>query len=657
MNMNKVMNAREVCNPVPALPLFLSFLLTLITNAGFCQTRDSLIASRTLKQLSLEELMDVEVTSVSKRPEKLTEVASAIQVITQKDIRNAGVKTLAEALRLAPNLQVARVNASQWAISARGFNNVLANKLLVLIDGRTVYTPLYAGVFWDVQNLLLEEVDRIEVISGPGGTLWGANAVNGVINIITKGAKDTKGLFVEGAVGTSLRRLGSIRYGGMVGKNISYRIYGTGFKMGNTIDTNGVKAKDHWPVLQGGVQLDWEASANNKLSFQQNTYYGRPNPTGGDTSIVARGDNVMARWNHNTASGKSGFQLQAYYDHTWRNFGNGFTENLQTYDIDWQNRYQPGQKHVLTYGLNLRMMDHQVTNLKLFAFLPEFKRLYRYSGFLQYEIMMLRERLRFTVGSKVEHNNYTGFEYQPNARLTWTPTKNQTVWAAVSRAVRTPARIDRDFFLYVAPDFPFISGNNRFASENMFAYELGWRLQPLENLSMSLATFYNEYNNIRSVEPGPPPFGLPVTFGNGVKGKTYGMELSGSYQPTSWWNLRGGYTFLRKDLSVKPGSKDMNKGTAESDDPVHQFLIQSAIDISGRVELGTVIRYVDKLPKPYVQAYTGLDLRAAWNLCKTLELSIVGQDLLDKRHLEFIPASPAPRDMQRSVYGEIICRF
>ena len=655
--MNKVINAREVRNPVPAFPLILPFLLLSLTNAGLCQTRDSLPPPRTLKQLSLEELMDIEVMSVSKRPEKLTEVASAIQVITQKDIRNAGVKTLPEALRLAPNLQVAQINSSQWAISARGFNNALANKLLVLIDGRTVYTPLYAGVFWDVQNLLLEDVDRIEVISGPGGTLWGANAVNGVINIITKNAKDTKGLFVEGAIGTSLPGLGSLRYGGKLAKNLSYRVYGTGFKMGNTTDTNGVKADDQWPIIQGGVQLDWDVSRNDKLSLQQNTYYDKPNPDGGDTSIVARGDNITARWDHSVPSGKSGFQLQLYYDHTWRDFGNNFTENLKTYDIDWQNRYQVGQKHVLTYGLNFRMMDHKVTNLKLFAFLPEFKRLYRYSTFVQYEMMLIRERLRFTIGSKVEHNNYTGLEYQPNARLTWTPAKNQTVWTAVSRAVRTPARIDRDFFLYLAPNFAFISGNNGFVSENMLAYELGWRLQPWENLSFSLATFYNVYDNIRSVEPGPPPFNLPITFGNGVKGKTYGVELSATYQLTSWWNLRGGYTFLKKDLSVKSGSKDMNKGSAESNDPQHQFLIQSAVDISGRVQLGTVIRYVDKLPKPRVRSYMGLDLRAAWNLSKTIELSIVGQDLLDNRHLEFIPSSPAPREMERNVYGKIICRF
>lgn len=599
--------------------------------------------------------MNIEVTSVSKRSEKLREAASAIQVITQNDIRASGVKTLPEALRLAPNLQVAQVNSSQWAISSRGFNNVLANKLLVLIDGRTVYTPLYAGVFWDVQNLLLEDIDRIEVISGPGGTLWGANAVNGVINIITKNSADTKGLFAEAATGTNLPGLGSLRYGGKITNDLTYRVFATGFKLGSVLDTNGTKVDDDWTMIKGGFRLDWNASENNKLSLQTNIYGGKPNPDATDTAVIARGDNIIARWNH-TISAKSDFQLQAYYDHTWRDFGNGFSEDLKTYDIDWQNRYQVGRQHELTYGLNFRLMDHKVTNLELFAFLPPRKTLYLYSLFVQDKITLVNERLHFTIGAKIEHNSYTGFEYQPNARLTLTPAKNQTIWAAVSRAVRTPARIDRDFFLYIAPNFPFISGNDNFISESMIAYELGWRLQPQKNLSLSLATFYNIYDHIRSVEPGPPPFNIPVTFGNGVKGETYGIELAITHQLTNWWNLRGGYTFLKKDLSVKADSKDMNAGTAESNDPRHQFLIQSSMDIPGGIEWGAVIRYIDKLPKPNVPGYTELDLRIGWKLGKVVELSVVGQNLLNNRHPEFIASTP-PREIKRSIYGKIICRF
>lgn len=653
--MSYSINARQSWISVLCLSLFLSLLLAMPVN-GHAQLPDSLSSPEALKRLSLEELMNMQVTSVSKRPEKLNEAASAIQVITQKDIHNSGAKTVAEALRLVPNLQVAQVNSSQWAISSRGFNNVLANKLLVLIDGRTVYTPLYAGVFWDVQNLLLEDVDRIEVISGPGGTLWGANAVNGVINIITKSSADTKGLFAEGAIGTNLPGQGSLRYGGQLAKDLSYRVYGTGFKLPSAIDTNKLKAGDEWSMIQGGLQLDWSPSTNNQITLQQNIYTGDPNPDGGDTSIRARGTNILARWNH-AISERADFQLQAYYDHTWRDFGNGFTEDLKTYDVDWHNRNALGRKHVLTYGLNFRLMDHKVTNLELFAFLPGHKNLYRYSAFLQDEIMLLNDRLRLTIGSKIEHNNYTGFELQPNARIAWLPSKDQTVWAAVSRAVRTPSRTDRDFYLYLLPDLPLISGDSSFHSEDMMAYELGWRAQPMKNLSLSVATFYNVYDNIRSAEPGPPPFGIPITFGNGVKGKSYGIELSATYQLTGWWKLRGGYTFLKKDLSVKPGSSDLNEGSAESNDPRHQLVIQSSIDIRGGLELGTVIRYVDKLPDPYLRGYTGLDMHIGWRLGKHMELELVGQNLLDNHHIEFIPESPAPRQIERGIYGRITCRI
>jgi iron complex outermembrane recepter protein len=637
------------------------FFVTACPPRCFGQAQDSLLLAHNLKKLSLEELMNIQVTSVSGHPEKLDGTASAIQVITGEDIRRSGAKTLPEALRLASNLQVAQVNSSQWAISARGFDNVLANKLLVLIDGRAVYTPLYAGVYWDVQNLLLEDVDRIEVISGPGGTLWGANAVNGVINIITKSAKETKGLFVEGSTGTFMPAQGSLRYGGQVNDKLSFRAYGTGFKMGNTLllpDSSGKdrSAKDRWPMIQGGIRLDYDASEKNKLSLQFNIYNSRPNPDGTDTAVRANGDNILARWDHQ-ASERSDFHLEAYYDHTLRNFGNGFTEDLKTYDMDWQNRYSIGRRHVLTYGTDFRMMDHNVTNLRLFAFLPGHKDLYLYSAFVQDETMLVEERLRLTLGSKVEHNSYTGFEIQPNLRLTWMPAKAQSIWAAVSRAVRTPARIDRDFYLFLVPSLPLIAGGDSFRSETMIAYELGWRLRPVDKLSISLSTFYNKYDDIRSAKPGPPPFGIPITFGNGVKGNTYGSELSASYQATGWWRLRGGYTFLKKDLRIKPGNKDLNGATAESDDPEHQFLIQSNMDLPDRIELGWVLRYVGKLPNPHVPGYTGLDIRIGWKLTRALELDVVGQDLLDSPHPEFMPSSPSPREIEHSIYGKIVCRL
>ena len=634
---------------------FPSIALVLMSNLAFGQLSDSLLSPHALKSLSLIELLEFEVVSVSKHPEKLNDAPSAIQVITRKDIRNSGAKTLPEALRLANNLQVAQVNASQWAISARGFNNVLANKLLVLIDGRTVYTPLYAGVFWDVQNVMLEDIDRIEVISGPGGTLWGANAVNGVINIITRNSKDTKGLFVEAASGSNLPGQGSIRYGGHIKEKLFYRIYGMGYKLDNSVDTNKVRVDDKWSMWQGGFRVDWDASANDKISFQQNIYKADPNPDGGDTSVIAKGDNIMARWDH-IISGKSVFQLKAYYDHTLRDFGNGFKEDLKTYDIEWHHRNQIGRRHEFSYGLNFRLMDHNVTNLELFAFLPANKKLYNYNVFVQDEIELIKDYLRLTVGSKAGNNNYTGFEYQPNIRVTWKPSKTQTVWGAVSRAVRTPARIDREFYLFLIPNLALISGSNM-RSETVIAYELGWRSQPIENLSVSLATFYNTYDHLRSVEPGPPPLYFPLTFGNGVKGNSYGSELSATWQVYNRWQLRGGYTIIKKDLSVKSTSMDLNKGSAESNDPEHQFLLQSTVDFARKIEWGTVIRYVSKLPKPPVKAYMGLDIRIGWKITKVFEVDLIGQNLLNDQHLEFIPSSPAPREIKRSLFGKVICRL
>lgn len=607
-----------------------------------------------LKALSMEELMDIEVISVSKQKEKIVQAASAIQIITYDDIRSSGATSVAEALKLASNLQVAQVNSSQWAISARGFNNVLANKLLVLIDGRVVYTPMYAGVFWDVQNLVLEDIERIEVISGPGGTLWGANAVNGVINIITKNTRDTQGVYAEAAAGTELRSLGSLRYGGKLSDKLSYRVYGTAFKRGNTLFQDSIEANDDWHMAQGGLRLDWESSANDAITFQANYYDGRPDPDSGKP-VAASGRNALARWNH-ALSEKSDFQVQAFYDRTWRDFRNGFAEKLTTYDIEGLHRLKLGRNHALIYGLGFRMMDHDVQNLELFAFKPADKSLYLYNAFVQDGITLIREKLQLTVGIKIEHNTYTHYQYQPNARLTWMPRPNQTIWSAVSRAVRNPARIDREFYLYFAPNLPYISGSD-FQSEELLAYELGWRTQSKSNMSVSVSVFYNRYDNIRSVELGPAPLYIPVTFGNGVKGETYGIELSATQQITENWKLRLGYTYLDKELSVKSNSTDQNNGTAESNDPNHQALLQSTLQLFKIVRLGTVLRYVGRLPQPRISGYTGLDVNIGIKLTKMIELNITGQNLLQDHHTEFIPSSPAPKDIERSIYGKIICRF
>lgn len=629
-------------------------LATSITSL-YSQRKSTEYSTSTLKKLSLEELMNIEVTSVSRTAEKLQEVPSAIQVITSEDIRRSGVTTLPEALRLASNLQVAKVNASQWAISARGFNNVLADKLLVMIDGRTIYTPLYAGTYWDAQNVMLEDVDRIEVISGPGGTLWGANAVNGVINIITKTSKETQGLFLQAGAGNQLSWMANARYGGSIGDKIHYRVYGMGYKQADTrLAQDGKKANDAWSIGQGGIRMDYDASSKDVISVQGDFYDGFPNPDGA-TAVITMGGNLRARWNR-TISEKSDLRVQTYYDHTWRDLRNGFSEKLQTLDLDWQYRFPVGKSHELTWGGDIRRMDDRMHNLELFEFLPAHKILSLYGTFLQDKITLVPNKFALTLGTKVEHNSYTGVEYSPSGRFAWTPTDNQVVWAAVSRAVRTPSRIDQDFTLSIAPDFPVIKGSE-FISETLVAYELGWRLQPLSSLSFSISPFYHHYDHLRSVEPGPDPVGFPLTFANGVKGHAYGVELSTNYQPTSWWRLRGGYTFLKKKLRLKDDSQDLNGGSGESNDPENQVIIQSYFDICKQLEAAIVFRHISKLPLPSVSEYSGLDIRIGWRMTKNIELSITGQNLLDSRHPEFVPTSPSARTIVRSVYGQLTCRL
>lgn len=618
------------------------------------QEQKASISPASLKKLSIEALMDVEVTTVSRKPEKLTNAASAIQVITKEEIRRSGASTLPEILRLATNLQVAQVNASQWAISARGFNNVLANKLLVMIDGRTVYTPLYAGVFWDVQNELPDNIERIEVISGPGGTLWGANAVNGVINIVTSSAKDTQGILAEGGVGNELRGYGSLRYGGKISDHLHYRVNAMGMKRDGAVNMTGEDVDDAWTIAQGGLRVDWTKN-DDEIMLLGNVFDNRPNPDA-LTPVAASGHNVVTRWNRKLSE-SSDFRLQVYYDRTVRDFRNGFAEQLNTYDIDGQHRFSPLPNHEVIWGFGYRLMDHQVDNLELFRFDPEDKKLHLYNLFIQDRISFLDERLQFTLGAKLEHNSYTNFQFQPSARVSMHITNQQVVWAAVSRAVRNPARIDTDFSIGLTPEVKLIEGNRDFGSEAVTSYELGWKLQTQNRFTIALNTFYNSYRNLRSAEPGPAPLFVPITFANGVEGNTYGLEFSGTYQPLKWWRIRGGYTFLEKDLKIKSWSNDLNEGSVESNDPGHQFLLQSMMDISDNVEFGLISRFVDDLPDPKVPSYWAFDARVAYRIKSFIELSVNAQNLFNDDHLEFIPSSPEQRAIQRSVYGKVAINF
>jgi iron complex outermembrane recepter protein len=633
-----------------AISLFWGLGLIILAEPGFAQQPDS--ATQALKTLSIEQLMNLEVTSVSKRPERLAQAASAIQVITQEDIRRSGASSLPEALRLATNLQVAQVDSRQWAISARGFNSTTANKLLVLVDGRAVYTPLFSGVFWDVQELPLADIDRIEVISGPGAALWGANAVNGVINVITKDAKDTPGLLLSGGGGTELNGFGTVRYGGALGAQWRYRIYSAGFARDPTALPSGQDATDDWHLGQGGFRVDWNASTTSRFTLQGDLYDGRIGQPSAD-DIAVSGGNVMAKWSR-TISETSTLAAQVYYDRTHRNIPGTFGEDLDIYDVDLQHQLRLSTRHDVVWGLGYRLINDHVANSPALAFLPAHVARQWFTGFLQDEIALVPDRLHVALGTKIEHNDYTGLEIQPSGRVNWTLGPSATLWTAVSRAVRTPSRIDRELFAPGQPPY-FLAGGPTFDSEEELAYELGYRHQH-GALALSVATFYNHYHGLRSLEQVSPPAAFPIVIGNGQDGESFGAELTAEYRLTSGWRLRAGYTELRIYIWPNPGSTDTSRGATESHTPDRQFFLHSSVDLPAHVRLDAGFRAIDDIANQRVPAYAELNAKLTWQPTAHLDLSVVGQNLLHRRHAEF-GAGAARREIERGVYGLVEWRF
>lgn len=646
------------------------------------------------KAMSLAQLMDQDVTSVSKEPEPYLQAPAAIDVITSDEIRRSGASSLPEALRLADNLDIAQQNASNWAISSRGFNANLANKLLVLIDGRAVYTPLYGGVLWNVQDTVLEDIDRVEVISGPGGTLWGANAVNGVINVTTKSAKDTQGLYLEEAGGgTRLRDQTEVRYGTTAAPGVYMRVYGQYTDHGPEVLPSGAGAADSWNMARGGFRVDSEAVPQTALTLQGDIYDGSEYL--GAVGVARQsGGNLLGRWSHSASDG-SNMTLQLYYDRTHLSqpfaaspanppYYSGFpaaalTDNLDTYDVDFQDHLQRGGRQELVWGLGYRF-THEVDNdLSVVRFSPPILNLNLYSGFVQDEIALC-ENLRLTLGTKLEHNDYTGFELEPSARLQWNLTPRQTLWAAVSRAVRTPSRYDRALEVptgLVHPpglyQFPadYLKGSANFTSETVIAYELGYRAQIGEKVSASVSAFYNSYNNLRSTTATPTTalyiFPYPVYFQNNLEGETHGIELSSTYQALPWWRFHAGYDLLEENIHARSGRTDATGGLNETADPRHQFSLRSDVDLLKTVELDAALRWVGALTvnsgptsgpvAGTVPSYYELDARVAWHPTDRLELSLIGQNLLHDHHQEYGFPGPTTEEIARSVYGKLAWRY
>jgi len=625
-----------------------------------------------LKQLSLEQLMDMSVTSVAREPEPYKEAPAAIQVITSEEIENSGASSIPEALRLADSLDIAQKNSHDWAISARGFNTSLANKMLVLVDGRSVYTPLFAGVSWDQQDYILADIDRIEVISGPGGTLWGANAVNGVISITTKSAQDTQGLYVSGGGGSWLHDFGAARYGGVLASNVYYRIYGKYFDRGSQVMPDGNSASDSWNMGQGGFRIDDVPLSPNTYTLQGDFNAGHEDVTTGGTANVADG-NLLGRWTH-TISDDSDMQLQSYFYRThlsdpipasidpFVNQAGTLIDDMDTYDIDFQHRFSLGEHNHFVWGLGYRRTHETDQNAPGLQYIPSTLDQDLYSGFVQDEILLLRN-LHFTLGTKVEHNDYTGFEEEPSARIQWDVTSKQMIWAAVSRAVRMPSRVDEDEQIPTTLHIPLLEGSSNFKSETLIAFELGYRAQLGQKVSASISTYYNLYNDIRSTSYTPTNI-IPLYFANNLRGETYGGELAGDYQMLNWWRLHAGYDLLKEHLYVIPGQYDYNGGHNETADPQQQFSIRSSMDLPANVEFDTALRWVDSLSindgpvVATVPSYFEVDARLGWQATKHIEFSIVGQNLVHAQHQEYgYPGNPATEDIVRSGYGEMTCRF
>jgi iron complex outermembrane receptor protein len=604
-------------------------------------------AIRRFKDMSLAELLDERVTIVSKTTELTSQAPAAVFVVTGEDIRRSGATSLPEALRLAPNLSVAQVNSSEWAVSARGFNNTLANKLLVMIDGRTIYTPLYAGVFWDAQHVLLEDVDRIEVVSGAGGALWGANAVNGVINVITRSAKDTLGTYISGGGGTLLQDLGAVRHGGALTSNLFYRVYLQRIDGTETSLASGRSAQNAWNLTQGGFRTDWDLSDLSTITLQGDFYGGtQRRPT---SSVGIDGQNVLGRWSRLYSSGAE-LRVQAYFDRTWRNIPNAFEEDLKTYDFDLQHQMPLGDRQTVVVGGGYRLMQDRIANTRVAAFLPPDRDLQLASVFVQDEVELVPDHLKLTVGARIEHNDYSGFEVQPSVRLAFMPRERQIWWAAVSRAIRAPSRIDTDYYTPAPPvpvGVPHLSGGPGFEAEDLLAYELGYRVQPTERLQLSISPYYNFYDNLRSLDLMAPG---SYVLGNHYRGEIWGIELTSKYQLTDNWRIQGGYNYLHKNL-WPDGSAGVNASVREGNDPRHQFSFQSILNLWHGFQLDAAGRFVDTLDNPRVDSYFSIDVRLAWHF-KRVEFSVVGQNLYDSKHPEF-----GTQEIPRSVYGRITWRF
>lgn len=585
---------------------------------------------RDLIAFTLEELVNLPISSVSKRSEPLFDAPNSVYVITQLHIQNAGVTTLPEALRLAPTLHVARLTSSRYAISMRGFNNAVGNKLLVLIDGRTVYSPLFSGVFWDQQDVLMEDIDRIEVISGPGATLWGTNAVNGVINIITHDAADTVGGLAAAHAGNFEGGIRG-RYGDRFGESGHYRIYGKAFEVDSSRFTTGGDRRDAATHGQFGFRTDWEG-ARDKLTLQGDTYKGETEERGEVAGIAlgtleSSGTNVLGRWTREL-NGGADLRLQAYWDYTKRRDVILFQPRTELFDIEVQH-VMPIDDHHFTWGLGYRRAEDDVLPGFFATFVPdgrtlEWKNLFAMTDF------QVTNRLETSVGLRIEHNDYTGSEYLPTLRFAWRRNTHSMLWGALSRAVRAPARYDRDVY-YPAPPNSLVVGGPDFESEVANVLELGCRGLVSGRLSYSVTAYFHDWDKLRSGSA------IPIEVENKIVGEVYGVEFLLTYAISTDWSLSAGGTRLHKDLRLKSDSTDpvgVNNDLL-ANDPDFYGQLRSTYLLSDHSTLEFAVRHVAELPSPAIPSYTVADMNYFWDVDEEWTISLTAQNAFDKVHPEF----------------------
>ena len=651
----------------PLLRVFTAIILVAMASVLVASPK----AERDITELGLEDLLNLEITSVSRRTQSVSQAASAVYVITAEEIRRTGVTTIPDALRLVPGVHVMQMDGGKWGVGIRGFTGRFSNKLLVMIDGRTVYNAIFAGVHWEAIDALLEDVDRIEVIRGPGATMWGSNAVNGVINIITKSARETQGGAITAGGGNQEGALGSARYGGAAGESLHYRVYSKYNSRSGLLMPSGERANDNSRKMQGGFRADWNPSSNDEVTFSGDTYEGgngerypvtlrqAPYRQVTDYRDSFSGANVVSRWTHKHSE-NSFTQMQVYFDRVTRD---NLLERNTSYslgDAEIQHQHEVSQHH-LVFGLGYRVSRDNTPTDWFGRFVPSSRTLQRVNTFVQDEFALVPDKLFLTVGSKFENNTYTDWEIQPSAALLWNVGPKESVWFSASRASRTPSRVDRDLvfdtFAAPGPDGSLLlgqlTGTDAVHSEHLEAVETGYRFSPRTNLSFDFTGFYNSYEDLLFIEQHPPMFigGVPPTtifptvLNNMGELTIYGAEMSASWRATETGRLRLSYSYLR-------GGKDNEADVAG---PAHQYSAGWYWSLPRNVEWDSNYFFTDNYAG--IRAYHRVDTRLGWRPASRWELSLVGQNLLDNQHLESPPLYVVPTEIGRSIFAKIAWLF